>query len=160
MERSLTRITVAAATRQRPRMLADLLQSLQGLDVPQGAELSFVFVENDVILSISGLVDDFHKRTGWPARAVHEPRQGISYARNAIIDAATEDGADWLAFMWMMMNTYATIGCGFSGPVQKTPMRSLQAGQLCPLRPRWAVLMMKPTCSPITCARPKSAICA
>ena len=99
MERSLTRITVAAATRQRPRMLADLLQSLQGLDVPQGAELSFVFVENDVILSISSLVDDFHKRTGWPARAVHEPRQGISYSRNAIIDAATEDGADWLAFI-------------------------------------------------------------
>ena len=99
MERSVTRITVAAATRQRPRMLADLLQSLQSLDVPQGAELSFVFVENDTVLTITDLVEDFHKRTGWPARAVLETRPGISYARNAAIEAALAGGSDWLAFV-------------------------------------------------------------
>lgn len=99
MERSVTRITIAAATRARPRMFADLLQSLQSLDVPQGAELCFVFVENDAQLSIADSVEDFHKRTGWPARAVHEPHRGISHARNAAIDAAEADGADWLAFI-------------------------------------------------------------
>lgn len=99
MERNVTRITIAAATRARPRMFADLLHSLQALDVPQGAELSFVFVENDAQLSISDSVEDFHKRTGWPAQAVHESRRGISYARNAAIDAALDSGADWLAFV-------------------------------------------------------------
>lgn len=99
MERTATRITVAAATRRRPRMLSDLLQSLQALDVPQGAELSFVFVENDSSLNITDLVDEFFKRTGWPARAILEPRQGISHARNAMLDAAREDGADWIAFI-------------------------------------------------------------
>ncbi|MEP5153831.1 glycosyltransferase [Planktotalea sp.] len=99
MERIVTRITIAACTRARPRMFADLLQSLQALDVPQGAELSFVFVENDVQLSIANLVDDFHKRTGWPAKAAHEPTLGISHARNAALSTAREDGADWLAFV-------------------------------------------------------------
>lgn len=99
MERSATRITVAAATRRRPRMLSDLLHSLQALDVPQGAELCFVFVENDTTLSITDMVDDFHKRTGWSALAVLEPRQGISHARNAALETALADGSDWLAFV-------------------------------------------------------------
>ncbi|MGH1578023.1 glycosyltransferase [Planktotalea sp.] len=99
LERSITRIVVAAATRRRPRMFADLLQSLQGLDVPQGAELCFVFVENDTQLTITDAVNDFYKRTGWPAFAVHEPQQGISHARNAAMDAARDHGADWLAFV-------------------------------------------------------------
>ena len=99
MERKVTRITIAAATRQRPRMFADLLQSLQSLDVPQGAELSFVFVENDSALSIASVVEDFHKRTGWPARAIHEPRRGISFARNTAIEAALSENSDWLAFI-------------------------------------------------------------
>ena len=99
MERTATRITVATATRRRPRMLADLIQSLQGLAVPQGTELSFVFVENDQALTITDLVEDFHKRTGWTARALHEPRQGISHARNAALEAALENGSDWLAFV-------------------------------------------------------------
>ncbi|MGB7316405.1 MAG: glycosyltransferase [Planktotalea sp.] len=99
MERSVTRITIAAATRARPRMFADLLQSLQALDVPQGAELRFVFVENDSQLSITQVVEDFQKRTGWPAQAIHEPRRGISFARNAAIEAALADGSDWLAFV-------------------------------------------------------------
>lgn len=99
MERTVTRITIAACTRARPRMFADLLQSLQALDVPQGAELSFVFVENDSQLSITHMVDEFHKRTGWPATAIHETKLGISFARNAALSAARGDDADWLAFV-------------------------------------------------------------
>ena len=99
MQRHLTRIAIAAATRRRPRMLADLLQSLQALDVPQGAELCFVFVENDDQLTISELVDEFSKRSGWPASAAHEPRRGISHARNTALDMAEAAGADWLAFV-------------------------------------------------------------
>lgn len=99
MTRSVTRIAIAAATRRRPRMFADLLQSLLALDVPQGAELCFVFVENDAELSIGAQVEEFHKRSGWPAQAVHEPRLGITHARNAALDAARAAGADWLAFV-------------------------------------------------------------
>ncbi len=99
MERTATRITIAAATRQRPRMLSDLLQSLQALDVPQGADLSFVFVENDTTLNIQAEVDAFYKRTGWPAVAVLEPNLGISHARNKAIEVALASGSDWLAFV-------------------------------------------------------------
>lgn len=99
MQRTLTRIAIAAATRRRPRMLADLLQSLQALDVPQGAELCFVFVENDEQLTIAPLVEAFAKRSGWSAEAVLEPRRGISNARNSAIEAAEAAGADWLAFV-------------------------------------------------------------
>lgn len=99
MTRNVTRIAIAATTRLRPRLLANLMQSLQALDVPQGAELCFVFVENDASFSISDVVDDFHKRSGWPATAVHEPQLGGSYAHNAALDMARTQGADWLAIV-------------------------------------------------------------
>jgi succinoglycan biosynthesis protein ExoM len=99
MERTVTRIAVAAATRQRPRMFADLLQSLQALDVPQGAELCFIFVENDETLTLTEMVDDFAKRTVWSACALLEPRRGISHARNTALEAAIAQNADWMAFV-------------------------------------------------------------
>lgn len=80
-------------------MLADLMQSLQALDVPQGADLLFIFVENDAQLTIAEAVDEFHKRSGWPAFAFLEPRIGISHARNAALEAATAEGAHWMAFV-------------------------------------------------------------
>ena len=80
-------------------MLSDLLQSLQALDVPQGADISFVFVENDSSLKIEPEVDAFYKRTGWPAVAVLEPNLGISHARNKAIEVALASGSDWLAFV-------------------------------------------------------------
>lgn len=80
-------------------MFADLLQSLEALDVPQGAELCFIFVENDCGLSIKQTVDEFEKRTSWPAVALHETKLGISNARNRALDEAQAQGADWLAFI-------------------------------------------------------------
>jgi succinoglycan biosynthesis protein ExoM len=99
MTRTVTRIAVAVATRRRPRMLADLMQSFLALDVPQGAELVFVVVENDDEMRIAETVETFEKRSGWRAMAVLEPRPGISHARNTAMDAAREVGADWLAFV-------------------------------------------------------------
>lgn len=99
MTRNITRIVVATATRKRSNRLPSLLQSLQTLDVPQGAELSFVFVENDAHLTIGPMVEEFHRKTGWPARAILEPRRGIPYAHNSAIEAALSEGADWLAFV-------------------------------------------------------------
>ncbi|MEM9580257.1 MAG: glycosyltransferase [Pseudomonadota bacterium] len=99
MTRVLERLTIAVRTRQRPRMLGDLITSYLALDVPQGTELSFVFVENDSQLTIEPVVADFAARSGWPARAVHAPQLGIALARNAALRAAQQDGADWLAFV-------------------------------------------------------------
>lgn len=92
-------LTVAVCTRQRPRMLGALISSLQSLDVPQGTELSFIFVENDAALTIEPVVRAFAARSGWPATAIHQPQIGISHARNAALDAAQTAGYDWLAFV-------------------------------------------------------------
>jgi len=99
MTRDAVRLAVAVCTRQRPRMLGELIASLQALDVPQGTELHFIFVENDIALTIGPVVAEFAARTGWPAQAVHAPQTGLSHARNAALDAAAEQGADWLAFV-------------------------------------------------------------
>jgi len=99
MSRANARVAVAVCTRQRPRMLGELITSLMALDVPQGTELQFIFVENDASLTIEPMVRDFAARTGWFARAVHMPDLGIAHARNAALDAAEAGDAEWLAFV-------------------------------------------------------------
>lgn len=99
MTRSVQRLCVAVCTRRRPRMLADLMDSMLQMDVPQGSEMHFIFVENDEILSIEEAVSSFRKRSGWSAEAVHMPRKGLSHARNAALDAAIAAKGDWLAFV-------------------------------------------------------------
>lgn len=80
-------------------MLSALVSSFQTLQVPQGTELTFIFVENDTKLTIGPVVAGFAARTGWTARAVHEPTPGIVMARNTALETATELGAHWLAFV-------------------------------------------------------------
>lgn len=89
------KIAVAAATRGRPDMFAGLLASLQELRAPEGAELVFVFVQNDAELTISEAVAAFDR----PAHAVLEPELGIPFARNKALDVARTEGCAWLAFL-------------------------------------------------------------
>jgi glycosyltransferase involved in cell wall biosynthesis len=86
------RIAVCVPTRRREQDLARALASLSELEIPQGAEVRVVVVEND----------DAHARPlptcTLPIERVFEPRTGIPFARNRALDAA-RDASDRIVFI-------------------------------------------------------------
>ena len=74
------RLTVIVCTRERPQMLAACLASLAAQDAPPG---QVVVVDNDPAASARPIADG---RLG--VTYVHEPRPGLSIARNAGLAAA------------------------------------------------------------------------
>lgn len=97
---SLT-IIVAALTRHRPRMLAQLLRSLGEMELPRDAEVIGLIVENDTEEHARRLVEDAGKasRNGLEFQYLLEPEQGIPIARNRAVDWALSQNSDILAFV-------------------------------------------------------------
>lgn len=95
------KIVVAVPTRRRPEMLASCLRSLAALQVPVGFQLQVVVVENDMAEVCKQLVNHLAQGHVNLKNLIykHEPRLGISTARNACIHTALEVGADFLAFI-------------------------------------------------------------
>jgi succinoglycan biosynthesis protein ExoM len=56
-----------------------------------------VVVDNEPGPSSRPIVEAFGAAAPFPVQYVHEPRRGISRARNAVLDAC-EDRFDWVAF--------------------------------------------------------------
>jgi succinoglycan biosynthesis protein ExoM len=79
-------------------MLLQCLSSLKPLKEPEGVHLSIVIVDNEAAPACAALVQSF-ARENVPFHYVHEPRRGISMARNAILDKAAQIGADWIAML-------------------------------------------------------------
>lgn len=78
-------VTVGVITFRRPEGLATLLDALRAQDA------AVVVVDNDPAESARALCED--------VQYVHEPRRGLSFARNRAVAAALEQGADYLAFI-------------------------------------------------------------
>lgn len=93
------RIAVGAITRQRPGMFADLLASFERMQRPDGAEVMFLFAENDTEHRSSGPVDVFRARVDAPVHLELEPRPGIPMGRNRVLDMALAAEADLLTFV-------------------------------------------------------------
>jgi GT2 family glycosyltransferase len=93
------RIAVGAITRRRPQMFADLLASFAAMERPAGAEVIFVFAENDAGQTIGPQVDAFRARVPEEVLLGLETRPGIPFARNRVLDMAREAGADILTFV-------------------------------------------------------------
>ena len=89
---SIETIRVCVATRSRLEQCADLLDSLERADVPQGCRLEVVVVDNDPAGSAAVLAQSRPNVV-----VVHEPRLGIPYARNRAVHAPGEP--DWIAFV-------------------------------------------------------------
>ena len=92
------RICLGVCTFKRPHMLAECLASLARMQVPSRDSLFVVVADNNRQPVEQGLVDRF----GDGDRAfihVHERRQGIAFARNAILTKAREIGAEWVAMV-------------------------------------------------------------
>lgn len=95
----MKKVLVGIATRQRPKMLAELLESIAGLSRDDGMVFDVLVVENDQALTVTPLVEALDAQIPGRATAVLEPQLGISFARNVPIEHAIEHGYDWLAFV-------------------------------------------------------------
>ena len=85
----MMRILVGVITLGRPRMLARLLESLwaQRLDDP-GIQVSVLVVDNDPGRSAEAVVDEAARAAPFPVRYEVEPRRGIPFARNHVLERA------------------------------------------------------------------------
>lgn len=93
------RIAVGAITRQRPKMFGELLASFARMRRPGGAEVIFVFAENDTAFGVTEQVADFRAAVPEEVRLELEPRPGIPMGRNRVLDMALAAGADFLTFV-------------------------------------------------------------
>lgn len=80
-------VTVCICTYKRAALLTRCIESIQSQRVEEGMTHSVVVVDNDRERSAENSVSAF----GDFARYVHEPRRGISHARNAALNHAAGD---------------------------------------------------------------------
>lgn len=92
-------ICVGTITRGRPLMLQNLLRSYAEMRVPKGVRLHFVIVENNDRPTLLEIVMRFRERLPqWRVQYELEPRLGIAYARNRVLDCALDAHDDLLTF--------------------------------------------------------------
>jgi len=95
--RATQRVAIGLCTAHRPEMLRCCLAALASQIVPEALDLTIIVADNEPEPNNQHLVSEFAASCSFPVRYVHEPRRGISRARNAVLDAC-EDRFDWIAF--------------------------------------------------------------
>ncbi len=88
------RVLIAVATRERPRLLGELLNSLHSVVRPDGVSFSLLVVENDVEEASRDVVETVE--TGFDTQYRLEPQIGLVSARNRIFDEAIAADVDWI----------------------------------------------------------------
>jgi succinoglycan biosynthesis protein ExoM len=92
------RVSVCIATCGRPMGLANLLGALEVLEIPAGAELQVVVVDNDSSESARAICEEVAARQAYPLHYVVEKRRGIPFARNAALAVALPN-SEFVAFI-------------------------------------------------------------
>jgi succinoglycan biosynthesis protein ExoM len=80
-------------------MLGRCLASLMAQGQPEGRRLHIVVVDNDREPTSREIVAGFASQGRFPVTFAHEPRQGIPFARNRIVDCALGLQAEWIAMI-------------------------------------------------------------
>lgn len=93
------KVLMAVCTYGRPVMLAKCLDSLAKQSDSPGFSLSIVVVDNEPDENNRAIVKGFAERCRFPVRYRHEPRRGIAFARNAILEEAAAKDVDWIAML-------------------------------------------------------------
>lgn len=94
----LRKIAIGVCTRGRPEGLLALLSSFVPLKIPGGYFPVFIIIENDAAKSLQSYVDQFAKElSSGEVIYEQEPRLGIPFARNAILNTALKHECDLLA---------------------------------------------------------------
>jgi succinoglycan biosynthesis protein ExoM len=125
---------ICVITRNRPKMLAKLLQSLSFMNRSDFAKLFFVIVENSDHKKSETVVDGFRKSVAEQVHYELEPELGIPFARNSAVRSALKNGADLILFVdddetvapnWfeeMIAVRLKTGACLIGGPVALAPL--------------------------------------
>jgi succinoglycan biosynthesis protein ExoM len=92
-----SRVAVGICTANRPDLLRQCLTSLASQVIPEGVDLTLIVSDNEPEPNNKEAVEEFAAVSPFPVEYVHEPRRGISRARNALLDAC-KDRFDWIAF--------------------------------------------------------------
>jgi len=123
-------VAICALTFHRPGGLESLLDGLQSLDLPAGATLRVVIVDNDPLGSGGPVVERLRERFHFPVHYEIETRRGIPFGRNRAVAIALDHGADFVAFIddderpdpdWLeaLLRTQRATGADVvTGPVQ------------------------------------------
>lgn len=90
-------IVIAICTRERPKMLAELLHSCINLTPVEGVALRFILVESGPDTVSHGVIDSFSDKID--ITYAHEARIGVVRARNRAIELFLRGTGDWLAFI-------------------------------------------------------------
>ncbi len=87
--------SVVICTYNRGGVLPRALEAISNLEVPEGAAVELVVVDNASTDDTAAIVRDFAASAPFPVRYIFESRQGHSFALNAGVAAAT---GDFIAF--------------------------------------------------------------
>ena len=125
-------ITLAICTWNRSRVLDGTLRRVAELAVPPGVRWEVIVVDNNSPDDTAAVVRSYEGAL--PVKSVHEPRQGVAFARNAAVAAAAGDlfvfldddcrpAADLLTEYWSAAraNPQAAIFGGTIEPEFETP---------------------------------------
>ncbi|MDH6266942.1 glycosyltransferase involved in cell wall biosynthesis [Rhizobium sp. SG_E_25_P2] len=94
------KICIGTITRNRPDMLRALLASYGRMRMPDGVEIIYAIAENNPEVTIHAVVEEMRPALGGHRLLVEaEPRRGIPFARNHVLDMALAEGADYLTFV-------------------------------------------------------------
>ena len=107
-------LTVVVGTYNRAASLRHTLEALAAQQVPPGLDWEVVIVDNNSPDETASMVREFAARGSMPLTYLFESRQGVSWARNAVVAQAkgeviafTDDdvrpASDWVAMVWTAM---------------------------------------------------------
>lgn len=92
-------VCIGLCTARRPIMLRECLDSLAALRLPVGYQVCLIVSDNEELPANKQAVLRFAESCPFAVHYVHEPRRGIPFARNAVLDKAMSLGAGWIAFI-------------------------------------------------------------
>jgi len=92
-------ITIGICTYKRPKMLKDCLDSLASQAIPENSSVTFCISDNDG--SDCEAIEEIVKESLVGKNYIYHitKKRGIVHARNAILDYASENNADYIAFI-------------------------------------------------------------
>jgi succinoglycan biosynthesis protein ExoM len=93
-------LVVGICTCDRPNLLTLTLESLAELNLPEGRAARLVLVDNGRTTTADAVLATAAPRLPFEIiEYLHEPRHGIAFARNRILQSAMECGAQFLAMV-------------------------------------------------------------
>ena len=91
-------IAISLCTCKRPKMLEKALKSLETISIPENIIIEVLVVDNDKNQSAKEIVFAYQKNSRYEVHYHTEPKRGLSFARNKVLEEAAKLGASHILF--------------------------------------------------------------